>query len=107
MAKKINQAKPEGKTHPLIEINTRWKDNWGIKITICKVEENRVSYIRDGYEHECVCSLDRLRCEFSFLPEESKQCQAEARERGRERVAELRHSLPISFGSTGWDKGLV
>ncbi|EAW1172733.1 DUF4222 domain-containing protein [Salmonella enterica subsp. enterica] len=107
MAKKINRAKPEGKTHPLIEINTRWKDNGGAKITIIRVEENRVMFIRDGYEHECVCSPDRLRREFSFLPEESEKCQAEARERGRERVAGLRHSLPISFGSTGWDKGLV
>lgn len=107
MVKKLNQAKPEGKTHPLIELNTRWKDSAGAKITIIKVEENRVMYIRDGYEHECVCSFDRLRREFSFLPEESKQCQAEARERGRERAAGLRHNLPISFGSTGWDKGLV
>ncbi|EEU9196381.1 DUF4222 domain-containing protein [Escherichia coli] len=107
MAKKINQVKPEGKTHPLIEINTRWKDNWGIKITICKVEENRVMYIRDGYEHECVCSPDRLRREFSFLPEESKECQAAAIARGRKRAAELRHSLPVTFGSAGWDKGLV
>ncbi|EAW1595202.1 DUF4222 domain-containing protein [Salmonella enterica subsp. enterica] len=107
MAKKINQAKPEGKTHPLIELNTRWKDSAGAKITIIKVEENRVMYIRDGYEHECVCSFDRLRREFSFLPEESELCQAEARERGRERAAELRCGLPISFGSTGWDKGRI
>ncbi|EBY1867582.1 DUF4222 domain-containing protein [Salmonella enterica subsp. enterica serovar Durham] len=107
MAKKINQAKSEGKTHPVIGINTRWKDNWGVKITVVKVEENRVLYIRDGYEHECVCSPDRLSREFSFLPEESELCQAEARERGRERAAELRCGLPISFGSTGWDKGRI
>lgn len=106
MSPKKYQVKPEGKTQPKIEINTRWKDSGGLKITVLTVEENRVTYIRDGYQHECICSQGRLCREFSFLPEESKQCQAEAKERGRERVAALRHGLPITFGSTGWGKGL-
>jgi|GEM_PF-349624 len=107
MSAKKYQVKPEGKTQPEIEINTRWKDSAGLKITVQTVEDNRVTYIRDGYEHDCICTADRLRREFTFMPEESEQCQAEARARGRERVAELRHGLPLTFGSTGWDKGLV
>lgn len=105
MAKKINQAKPEGFAHPQIEINTRWKDNSGLKITVIRVELNRVFYLRDGYEHECVCSHDRLRREFTFLANESKECQAAARERGHQHLSELRSSLPITFGSAGYDKG--
>lgn len=50
-----------------IKINSRWKDTWGVKITIKKAGENRVSYVRDGYEHECICSPDRLRREFILV----------------------------------------
>lgn len=105
MSKKINQAKPDGFTQPKIEINTRWKDNAGLKITVIRVEPKRVFYRRDGYEHECVCSLDRLRREFTFLANESKECQAAAWARGHQHLAELRSSLPITFGSAGYDMG--
>ena len=69
MNKNLNQAQSEGRAQPEIMVYSRWKDSWGVKITIKKVSENRIFYVRDGYEHECVCSPDRLRREFSFLPE--------------------------------------
>ena len=66
----------------------------------------RVTYIRDGYGSECICSEYRFTGEFKYLPEETEKSQAEAKENGRKKIAELRSSLPLSVGSDGWDKGL-
>lgn len=96
MVVRIHRVKPEGVAQPKIELNTRWKDSWGVKITVIKVKANRVSYIRDGYEHECVCSPARLKREFTFLPEESMKHQAEIKACSHKQIAALRHA----FGTT-------
>ncbi|UNO34633.1 DUF4222 domain-containing protein [Salmonella enterica subsp. enterica serovar Abeokuta] len=98
MVVRINRVKPEGIAQPEIELHTRWKDNWGVKITVVKVKAkaNRVTYIRDGYEHECVCSPARLKREFTFLQEESEKHQAEIKACGRKQITALRHA----FGTT-------
>ncbi|EDI0415098.1 DUF4222 domain-containing protein [Salmonella enterica subsp. enterica] len=96
MVVRINRVKPEGVAQPEIELNTRWKDCWGVKITVVKVKANRVTYIRDGYEHECVCSPARLKREFTFLQGESEKHQAEINACGRKQIAALRHA----FGTT-------
>lgn len=90
MKKKLNQAQPEGVAHPDIEINSRWKDKWGVMITITSVEENRISYVRDGYTHPCICSPYRLRQEYSFLPEETNIHQEKIRAGGREKIREIK-----------------
>ncbi|EBV1890454.1 DUF4222 domain-containing protein [Salmonella enterica subsp. enterica serovar Coquilhatville] len=101
MVVRINRVKPEGVAQPEIELHTRWKDNWGVKITVVKVKANRVTYIRDGYKHECVCTSARLKREFTFLPEDSEKHQAEIKACGRKQIAALRHAL----GATGeWAK---
>ncbi|EAA8194910.1 TPA: DUF4222 domain-containing protein [Salmonella enterica] len=97
MVVRINRVKPEGVAQPEIELHTRWKDNWGVKITVVKVKANRVTYIRDGYGHECVCTSVRLKREFTFLQEESEKHQAEIKACGRKQIAALRHAL----GATG------
>jgi hypothetical protein len=112
MKKKTNQAQPEGIVQPEIEINSRWKDNWGVKITITNVDDNRVDYVRDGYTHPCICSPYRLRREFVLLPEESKIYQEEVRTAAREKISEIRElitktTLPLSVGSEGFDKELL
>ena len=93
MVVRIHRVKPEGVAQPKIELNTRWKDGWGVKITVIKVKANRVSYIRDGYDHECVCSPARLEREFTYLPEDSEKYQAEVKARGHKRIASLRSGL--------------
>ncbi|MBL5900833.1 MULTISPECIES: DUF4222 domain-containing protein [Enterobacteriaceae] len=106
MVKKINQAKPEGIAQPKIEAHSRWKNNYGEKITVKSATESRITYVRDGYENECVCSGYRFSNEFTYLPEETEKSQAEAREKVKRRIAEIRSTLPLSVGSDGWDKGL-
>ncbi|AYL61409.1 hypothetical protein CUC49_07055 [Citrobacter pasteurii] len=38
----------------------------------------RVTYIRDGYGSECICSEYRFTGEFKYLPEETEKSQAAA-----------------------------
>jgi len=106
MVKKINRAKPEGIAQPKIETHSRWANNYGEKLTVKCVAFGRVTYVRDGYDSECVCSEYRFSNEFTYLPEETEKSQAAAREKGKRRIAEIRHTLPLSVGSDGWDKGL-
>lgn len=93
-----------------IELNTRWKDGWGVKMTIVRIVNAQITFIRDGYTHECTMTESRLIKEFTYLNDESEQCQADARARGREKVQELRQALtqkttlPLSVGSDGFDK---
>ncbi|ELN2576903.1 DUF4222 domain-containing protein [Enterobacter kobei] len=106
MVKKINRDQPEGISHPKVETHSRWKNNYGEKITVKCVAFGRVTYVRDRYENECVCSEYRFSNEFTYLPEETEKSQAEAREKVKRRIAEIRSTLPLSVGSDGWDKGL-
>ncbi|WP_371337480.1 DUF4222 domain-containing protein [Klebsiella quasipneumoniae] len=106
MVKKINRAQPEGIAQPKIEAHSRWKNNYGEKITVKSASFGRVTYVHDGYENECVCSGYRFAGAFTYLPEETEKSQAEAREKVKRRIAEIRSTLPLSVGSDGWDKGL-
>ncbi|AFP69889.1 TPA: DUF4222 domain-containing protein [Enterobacter kobei] len=106
MIKKFNQVQPEGIAQPKIELNSRWKDSRGEKITVTCVTDSRITYVRDGYSHECVFSEYRFRNEFIYLPDDSRDSQEAVKENGRKKIAALRSSLPLSVGSDGWDKGL-
>ncbi|EHN8826618.1 DUF4222 domain-containing protein [Enterobacter bugandensis] len=106
MIKKFNQVQPEGVAQPKIELNSRWKDSRGEKITVTCVTDSRITYVRDGYSHECVFSEYRFRNEFIYLPDDSRESQEAIKEYGRKKIAVLRSSLPLSVGSDGWDKGL-
>lgn len=106
MIKKFNQVQPEGVAQPKIELNSRWKDSRGEKITVTCVTDSRITYVRDGYSHECVFSEYRFRNEFIYLPDDSRESQEAVKENGRKKIAALRSSLPLSVGSDGWDKGL-
>ncbi|MDD9577864.1 DUF4222 domain-containing protein [Enterobacter sp. FR 78] len=106
MIKKFNQVQPEGIAQPKIELNSRWKDSRGEKITVTCVTDSRITYVRDGYSHECIFSDYRFRNEFIYLPDDSRELQKAVKENGRKKIAALRSSLPLSVGSDGWDKGL-
>lgn len=94
------------KEQPQITLNSRWKDSWGVKITVTRIDEHRITFIRDGYEHDCRTTADRLRKEFIYLPAETKKYQEAAKRQTSKKLAELRSSLPITFGSEGWNRGL-
>lgn len=106
MTKKNNGLDGQGRAQPEIELNSRWKDNWGEKITVKRVEFGRITYVRDGYDRECVCSEYRFRNDFSYLPEESARSEETAKKFAREKIAAIRSSLPLSVGSDGFDKEL-
>lgn len=82
-----------------IELNSRWKDSRGEKITVTAVTDSRITYVRDGYSHECVFSEYRFRKEFIFLPEETEKNLATIKENGRQKIADLRSSLNHKFGT--------
>ncbi|HEE0082046.1 DUF4222 domain-containing protein [Citrobacter youngae] len=106
MKKKINSLTAGGSARSEIELNSRWKDSYGEKITVTGTTESSITYVRDGYSRECVCSEYRFRNDFIFLPEETEKNQTVVREIGLKKIAALRSSLPLSVGSDGWDKGL-
>ncbi|WP_415377628.1 MULTISPECIES: DUF4222 domain-containing protein [Enterobacterales] len=64
MTKKLNRNLSGGRAQPEIRIGSRWMDNSGSKITIIQNTGNCVSYVRDGYQRDCVCAVDRLFREF-------------------------------------------
>ncbi|KLP39508.1 DUF4222 domain-containing protein [Enterobacter ludwigii] len=43
----------------------KWRDNSGSLVTVTGYAFNRVTYVRDGYEHPCVFPVDRFRREFT------------------------------------------
>lgn len=67
MAHKINQARPEGITHPEIRPGDKWHDKTGTFVSVTGYAFNRVTYVRDGYEHLCIFPVDRFLREFTHM----------------------------------------
>ncbi|HGW3273748.1 DUF4222 domain-containing protein [Klebsiella pneumoniae] len=44
--------------------NHRYKDAHGALVTVERVEHNRVTFYRDGYQHPCVQPIERFMKEF-------------------------------------------
>jgi len=65
MAQKINQARPEGAAQPEIRPGDKWRDKSGELVSVTGYAFNRVTYVRDGYEHPCIFPVDRFLREFS------------------------------------------
>ncbi|MFZ5102796.1 DUF4222 domain-containing protein [Enterobacter roggenkampii] len=43
---------------------SRYKDSHGAVVTVERVEFNRVTFYRDGYQHPCVQPIERFMKEF-------------------------------------------
>ncbi|BBV48834.1 DUF4222 domain-containing protein [Citrobacter portucalensis] len=43
---------------------SRYKDSHGAVVTVERVEHNRVTFYRDGYQHTCVQPIERFMKEF-------------------------------------------
>lgn len=65
MAQKINQARPEGIPQPAIRPGDKWRSKSGELISVTGFAFNRVTYVRDGYEHPCVFPVDRFLREYT------------------------------------------
>ncbi|WP_332832915.1 DUF4222 domain-containing protein [Escherichia coli] len=61
MKQKNSGFTASGLARPEIRPGDIFKDKYGGRITIKTVDDFRVTYIREGYEHPCVSSHMRLR----------------------------------------------
>lgn len=67
MVKKMNRAQPEGFAQPEIRPGDKWRDIRGDIVTISAFGHNRVTYVREGYEHPCIFPVSRFRSEFTRI----------------------------------------
>lgn len=93
MTKKINQARPEGISQPEIRPGDKWQDKTGRLVSVTGYVFNRVTYVRDGYEHPCQMTDYRFTREFAYLPDESANHQKAAVENGLSKVQEIKNKL--------------
>ncbi|EMS1340519.1 DUF4222 domain-containing protein [Salmonella enterica] len=97
MMKKINQARPEGFARPEIRPGDKWRDKSGGVITVTGYEYNRVTYLREGYEHPCIYPVDRFRREFTLVskapPAEFNDINRIMRVTGAERIRVVREII--------------
>ncbi|EAB6211763.1 DUF4222 domain-containing protein [Salmonella enterica subsp. enterica] len=71
MAKKITGNTASGQALPEIRPGDKWQDKSGGEVLITGYQFNRVNYIRDGYTHPCISSVDRFRRDFSRVEVQS------------------------------------
>ncbi|WP_134706610.1 DUF4222 domain-containing protein [Rahnella sp. CJA17(1/100)] len=69
MNKKLTGFTASGQTQPEIRPGDIWKDRAGSKITISGFMQNRVTYIREGYEYPCISSVGRFCRDFIPVPD--------------------------------------
>ncbi|MDK9356720.1 DUF4222 domain-containing protein [Lelliottia wanjuensis] len=79
-----------------IEVNSRWKDGWGAKVTVIESDGYRVLFLRDGYAHPCRMTDHRFMREFRYLPDESTESVDTAKEKGLEKVQQLKNILQVA-----------
>lgn len=68
MNTKLTGFTASGQTQPEIRPGDIWKDSAGSKITIIDFVHNRVTYIREGYEHPCIYPVGRFYRDFIPVP---------------------------------------
>ncbi|ECK7391844.1 DUF4222 domain-containing protein [Salmonella enterica subsp. enterica] len=67
MAKKMTGTTASGQALPEIRPGDKWRDKSGCVVLITGYQFNRVNYVRDGYIHPCISSVDRFRRDFSRM----------------------------------------
>lgn len=67
MAKKITGNTASGQALSEIRPGDKWQDKSGGVVLITGYQFNRVNYVRDGYIHPCISSVDRFRRDFSRM----------------------------------------
>lgn len=67
MKQKNSGFTASGLARPEIRPGDIFKDKYGGRITIKTVDDFRVTYIREGYEHPCVSSHMRFESEFTLV----------------------------------------
>ncbi|ARF48188.1 DUF4222 domain-containing protein [Pantoea stewartii] len=67
MTRKLTGSTASGKTQPEIRRGQNWRDGYGELLTVTDIGFNRVTFIRNGYEHPCIYPLSRFEKEFTFI----------------------------------------
>ncbi len=60
MTRKLTGSTASGKTQPEIRRGQNWRDGYGELLTVTDIGFNRVTFIRNGYEHPCIYPLSRF-----------------------------------------------
>lgn len=68
MTRKKSEFSFSGQAYLEIRPGDIYQDIRGEKITIKAVSDVRITFTREGYENECICSPERLRREFTLMP---------------------------------------
>lgn len=56
-----------GQTHSKISLGDIFKDSYGYRVKIISVDDRRVSYLRDGYDFECVMPRQQFERDFILV----------------------------------------
>lgn len=67
MKKKEFGLNAGGLVQPEIRPGDKWRNKSGELVSVTGFEFNRVTYMRDGYEHPCVFPVDRFRREYTQI----------------------------------------
>ncbi|EDF4606573.1 DUF4222 domain-containing protein [Salmonella enterica] len=90
MKQKNSGFTASGPVRPEICPGDKWQDKSGGVITVTGYEYNRVTYLREGYEHPCIYPVDRFRREFTQVskapPAECSDIDRIMRVTGAERI---------------------
>lgn len=67
MKNKFSGFIASGQTHSKISLGDIFKDSYGYRVKIISVDDRRVSYLRDGYDFECVMPRQQFERDFILV----------------------------------------
>ena len=73
MKNKFSGFIASGQTHSKISLGDIFKDSYGYRVKIISVDDRRVSYLRDGYDFECVMPRQQFERDFILV----KNCKTD------------------------------
>ncbi|EPA5202355.1 DUF4222 domain-containing protein [Escherichia coli] len=97
MKKKNSGFTASGPARPEIRPGDIFRDKYGSTITIKTVDDFRVTYIREGYEYDCVMPVYQFRRDFSLV-QNATRGKPTSREKARENIKKIKSMLSASRG---------
>lgn len=67
MKNKFSGFIASGQTYSKISLGDIFKDSYGYRVKIISVDDRRVSYLRDGYDFECVMPRQQFERDFILV----------------------------------------
>ena len=89
MKNKFSGFIASGQTHSKISLGDIFKDSYGYRVKIISVDDRRVSYLRDGYDFECVKPRQQFERDFILV----KNCKTDNQRRAAGYIRKIRAML--------------